>query len=42
MYENSPQMWPRLGNIFGSLLTATASCLPYWVENFYASLAKKD
>lgn len=27
MYENSPQMWPRLGNIFGSLLTATASCL---------------
>lgn len=27
MYENSTQMWSQLGNIFGSLLTATASCL---------------
>lgn len=34
-------MWPQLGNIFGLLFTATASCL-YWVENFYPSLAKKD
>lgn len=27
MYENSTQMWSQLGNVFGSLLTATASCL---------------
>lgn len=37
-YENNPQMWPQLGNIFGLLLTATASCvcigwkisIPFW------------